>query len=421
MLWTPEGFYDASPADGTTPSGEDLIGYHLNRGKDREGEFIRAAQLRDQFYNPALITARLGPNGDQLMADAVKQLGNVETLLANARNVPPVVKLLSPERVEAEEETEVRFEVQARGGGVGALKFYVDGQPVDARHMGVGPGETGSRRFKLAPGAHVIEVAGASKDGVEGPRVAVKAVFSGKKTRGTLHLLAIGVERYEDKALTLKHSVRDAEQVAAEIAQRARPLFDNVAPPIVLKDDKATLAGITQAFDQMRARFGPEDTLVIFLAGHGQARVGQFAFLPSDARRSADGALVNGLDETRLFQMLDRSPSHTLLLIDACDAGGMVELFEGAYERMGNVKKRAVIGASRRGQFALEGFEGHGVFTAALLQSLGKTDGGEDLIVPTLYGEVKSSVTRISKQLKGGYQQEVKGYLGTADFAVIRR
>jgi hypothetical protein len=38
-----------------------------------------------------------------------------------------------------------------------------------------------------------------------------------------------------------------------------------------------------------------------------------------------------------------------------------------------------------------------------------------------LYSEVKSSVTRISKQLKGGYQQEVKGYLGTADFAVIRR
>jgi hypothetical protein len=37
MAWTPEGFYATSG-----PDPEELVGYHLNRGKAREGEFISA-------------------------------------------------------------------------------------------------------------------------------------------------------------------------------------------------------------------------------------------------------------------------------------------------------------------------------------------------------------------------------------------
>ncbi len=44
IAWTPQGFFNASPG------AEELIGYHLNRGRDREGEFIAARQLRETFF-----------------------------------------------------------------------------------------------------------------------------------------------------------------------------------------------------------------------------------------------------------------------------------------------------------------------------------------------------------------------------------
>ena len=66
IAWTPEGFFSASPG------AEDLIGFHLNRGKDREGEFVSARQLWETFYQPGLIAGRLDAEGDERIAAAVK-------------------------------------------------------------------------------------------------------------------------------------------------------------------------------------------------------------------------------------------------------------------------------------------------------------------------------------------------------------
>ncbi|MBL8390447.1 MAG: hypothetical protein JNN21_01050, partial [Candidatus Accumulibacter sp.] len=44
VLFTPEGFYQASPG------GDALLGYQINRGPDREGEFVDSAQLAGVFF-----------------------------------------------------------------------------------------------------------------------------------------------------------------------------------------------------------------------------------------------------------------------------------------------------------------------------------------------------------------------------------
>ncbi|MEZ5479861.1 MAG: hypothetical protein R3E95_20990 [Thiolinea sp.] len=49
VAWTPEGFYAAAPG------AEDLIGYHLNRGADREAEFVGVDQLRSVFSRADLV------------------------------------------------------------------------------------------------------------------------------------------------------------------------------------------------------------------------------------------------------------------------------------------------------------------------------------------------------------------------------
>lgn len=49
VLWTPSGYYDASPG------GEELFGWHVNRGPDQAADFFPAAKYRDHFYRPKVI------------------------------------------------------------------------------------------------------------------------------------------------------------------------------------------------------------------------------------------------------------------------------------------------------------------------------------------------------------------------------
>ena len=46
VLWTPEGYYTASPG------GEDLIGWHVNRGPDQAADFYPAETFRSTFHRP---------------------------------------------------------------------------------------------------------------------------------------------------------------------------------------------------------------------------------------------------------------------------------------------------------------------------------------------------------------------------------
>jgi hypothetical protein len=417
----PEGFYAASG-----PDAEELMGYHLNRGMNREGEFVSARQLREHFYQPGLISGRLDDYGDALVAEAVKRLGDVRQLLAGAKVPPPSVELLSAPAITGEEEVTITFRVRDQGGGVGGVMFYVDGQPQTGRQAGTFADETQSRTFALPSGARRIEVAALNRAGVEGPRQTVMATLTGPARDAALHILAIGVEKYQAPGLDLKHSVADAQAVADEIALRAKPLFKRgVLPPKVLKDGDASLAGIERTFAEMKARMKPEDTLVIFLAGHGEAPIGKgYTFLPSDYQRGVPTPAGEGLSEARLRKLLAESPRQTLLLLDTCDAGGAAEMIEAAYERLNGVSKHVVIGASRRGQFAKEGFKGHGVFTAALLrvmQSKPEDEADRILRVTDLRVYVDREVRRIVREMGSSYQQTVSGFLGSANFALVAR
>ncbi len=53
VLWTPSGYYDASPG------GENLIGWHVNRGPDTAPDFLPLSRLRERFHRPEVVDAIL--------------------------------------------------------------------------------------------------------------------------------------------------------------------------------------------------------------------------------------------------------------------------------------------------------------------------------------------------------------------------
>jgi WD40 repeat protein len=61
VLWTPQDYYDASPG------AEDLIGWHVNNGKEQAADFFPVSQFRNVYYRPDVIS-RVLTVGDEAEA-----------------------------------------------------------------------------------------------------------------------------------------------------------------------------------------------------------------------------------------------------------------------------------------------------------------------------------------------------------------
>ncbi len=91
VAWTPTGYYMASPG------GEDLIGWHVNRGWDQEADFFPATQFRAQYNRPDIIRLVLQTRDE---AEAVRRANAASGRAVEAKPVaaalPPVVSIVSP-------------------------------------------------------------------------------------------------------------------------------------------------------------------------------------------------------------------------------------------------------------------------------------------------------------------------------------
>lgn len=91
VLFTPGGYYDASPG------AEKYIGWHLNNGPDKEAYFFPASKFRNKYYRPDVIDNILVTyDEDQALriADLAANRKSNETKITNM--LPPVVNITSP-------------------------------------------------------------------------------------------------------------------------------------------------------------------------------------------------------------------------------------------------------------------------------------------------------------------------------------
>jgi hypothetical protein len=217
-----------------------------------------------------------------------------------------------------------------------------------------------------------------------------------------LHVLAVGVSNYQDADLRLQYPANDARAVAEAFAAGGKPLFPRGVRLTVLADQQASLNNILQSFDAMAKGFQPQDTFVLFLAGHGQtSQDGQYYFLPWEMRYENDASLARqALGEDKLREMLRRAPLQTVVLLDTAQAGTRgVEQKVAIIRLMANTG-RVVIAASAPADMALEGSGNHSVFTYALLQALSDADyNGDGIIsVDELDRKVSDLVPKLSAE-----------------------
>jgi WD40 repeat protein len=196
----------------------------------------------------------------------------------------------------------------------------------------------------------------------------------------SLYVLALGVQDYVDDSLDLASPVKDVQALVERLRQESGDLFRAVKVRQLL-DLEVTQASLNQAMEEFLYEAEAEDTLVVFVAGHGVlTEAGRYFFLTPDATPQSPWTGIERSSLYRLVSWEKLQPTRRLLLIDTCHAG---EEFEEGKRGLTPVQDPFsqseldqavgsglyIVAGSTEAGFARE-TEGNGVFTRALLEGL---------------------------------------------------
>ncbi|MBY0396831.1 MAG: caspase family protein, partial [Thermoleophilia bacterium] len=252
-----------------------------------------------------------------------------------------------------------------------------------------------NRFYAMAAAAKPAEDANTATFESRSPEVGVD--YSGPDEPGRLHVLALGVGDYRRQRL--KFAGLDAQRIAEVFHERGPTVEGRQGLRLIRTDGDVSAAGVNADFRRLAEDVRPQDTVVVFLAGHtGVFKAGRFCLLlpsypfPAEApvlamaRDAFDGddgtgeevddrhVLPYGLIETNLMRL---KALNRLVIVDACQADAIfddqqVRNIRRWMEVRSRRARTSYLMAARRGEPALE-YEGlqHGLFTYALLRGLG--------------------------------------------------
>ena len=189
-----------------------------------------------------------------------------------------------------------------------------------------------------------------------------------------LYILAIGINKYKERAVNLRFSAKDATDFQAALGKQAGSIFSTPAVHAeTLVNEKAGKAAILKRINELSTIVNPHDSFVLFFAGHGVLLQDQYYLLTHDY----NGTLTedNTLSSNELVDVSKKIKAlRQFYLIDSCHAGGIDEIVGSLYEaRMGVLAKKMgvhLLTAAESVQEALDGYEKNGLLTHDLLQSL---------------------------------------------------
>ncbi len=296
---------------------------------------------------------------------------------------------------------------QPATGGAHDLRLFRNGSLVRAWHGDLFAPRSGCRQLP-ARGASapqrtrcetsVAVVAGANEftayafnhAGVKSTDVAFSLTGANSlKRQGTTYILAVGVNQYANPQYNLKYAVADAAAFSAEVKRQQEGLGRvGRVQAITLFDAQATKQNMLARLAALTAQIQPEDTLIVYFAGHGTAHENRFYLLPHDLgymgartavnQAALDAILAHGISDRELeaaFEKIDAA--QLVFVIDACNSGQALEAEE---KRRGPMNSKGlaqlayekgmyILTAAQSFQAAQEAAQvGHGLLTYALVE-----------------------------------------------------
>lgn len=294
VMWRPDGYYASSEL------GDNLIGWHVNRGKAAEPDFYRAVQFERQFYRPDLMRNRIASISGVSSATADTSPEDAFNIQHIDRIAPPRIRINS-QLLSQTGEIEVNVSADKMSQPMQDITVYANQLPVTKsveRQLKTDERDKFQRifRFPASSGDNLLRVEvnngvslGLAEQWLEAPlKKATKPV------KGNLYVLAVGVNKFEQrssdnnvKITDLSYADNDAVKLAELLGRTKKTHEFNQVHIQVLSDSsdkQPTHQNILEAlrvFEQAE----PNDTVLLFLASHGFSDAkGNYCFLPKDGK-----------------------------------------------------------------------------------------------------------------------------------------
>jgi WD40 repeat protein len=428
VAWTPSGYYMASAG------GEDLIGWHINRGWNQEADFFPASQFRAEYNRPDIVHLVLKTKDE---GEAIRQANLTSDRSVPAKPVaaalPPVVTIQSPQDGThfSGESVEIAYSLRSSTGQpIDRLDVLADGQPV--RTIGferTGPRESEGRATVTLPLQDTVLSLIARSGDLTSTPVSVKLIYDGSKpvdmsdTRPKLYALLVGVTGYKKLEYdTLKFPAHDAEEFAKALKAQKGGLYTDVQVKIIddptRSDTDPTQPNVFEGMEWLKHSATDNDLSIVFLAGHGfQETKDRFWFLTREG--DTERLRATAIFKNDLLDYVSSVPGKKILLIDACHAGAALTANARDVESIdmniivndfSTVGAGVVVyGASMGKETSKEDakWDGHGAFTKALIEAIGEGKATSDPKKPITTELLAYYVAERVKELTGGAQHPV--------------
>ncbi len=415
LVVAPDGLFDGSP------NGWNQI---LWRFEQNTFNVRPVEAFFNEFYYPGLLAEILAGKTPKAPQDISRKDRRqpVVTLAQVTGPTSPDGKIHSREIALSIEVTEAPSdEEHTTGSGAQDLRLFRNGSLVKVWRGEVLANKGARASLKISipivAGDNLFTAYVFNRDNIKSPDSMLNLVGGDDLKRpATAYLIAVGINSYANGQYDLKYAVSDANDFSKELS-RQQDLLGRFAKIelVSLVDKEATKANILAALDRLAGNAvkalpvgapqeieklqptQPEDTVVLYFAGHGLAHQAGFYMLPHDlgykgSRRRINEAgfqsiLTHSISDRELEQAFEKiNAGQLLLVIDACNSGQALEAEE---KRRGPMNSKGlaqlayekgmyVLTAAQSYQAALEITQlGHGLLTYALVEEglkLGRAD-----------------------------------------------
>lgn len=428
MVVTPQGLFDG------TPTAWNQILWRYNQ------DTFNVAPIEwffNEFYYPGLLGDIFAGKRPKVAQDVSKKDRRQPTVkLSLASAAAPAAGAASPATVAttsiASRKVTIRIDVtdapadkeHAQGSGARDVRLFRNGSLVKVWRGEVLQGKPAvsfEEEITVAAGPNRLTAYAFNKDNVKS-KDAQLALTGAESLRraGTAYIIAVGVNEYANPQYNLKYAVADAQSFSDEVRLRQTQVggFERIEV-VPLINENATKANILSALRRLSGasdppslkagnplqtslgdlnRAAPEDTVIIYFAGHGTAQGQRFYLIPHDLGYTGDRTKLNepGLRDILAHSISDEEleqavegldAGHLLLVIDACNSG---QALEAAEKRRGPMNSKGlaqlayekgmyILTAAQSYQAALETAQlGHGLLTYALVEEGLKTAIADD-------------------------------------------
>ena len=323
VAWTPQGYYAASPG------GENMMGWHVQRGFNDMATFYPASRFRKRFYRPEVIRRVLSAGGPMQALKELEQASGTEIRLADVKHSLPPQVSVTASPVGPEEDRKFKITVAAspmEGDTIRSLKLLVDGRPgLETRDEEIlvaapVPDSVGSGResrvtweLTLPPGPHRL-VAKADSDRSIGLSEQVSVtVGSPIANRPRLFVLAIGVSGNQRVDLRRRFASADAQAIGSAFSNQSNREFSDVQVRVVT-DPLVTRLNLEEGFRWLEQTMTSDDVGIVYFAGQALRDQQDSIYFQHQESRFGDPAA--GLPDQTLREYLKRMPGKLLLVLD---------------------------------------------------------------------------------------------------------